>query len=264
VVLEETPVQGNNDVANLSAVTENLGTIVYRTGEVEIDYSIMPGYRYEMTENSASDKNFEWTYTFYPPQTNTYIRSNLAQSYVKIKWQSKRLVDESKWQFALSRATTGHVREGLNTFVAFVDLDGNGVWSENEPMGVTRNVNVGWSGTDVEIEITNAGVRFDLGFEANSVARETSVKVKRLKVNEKTENAYGKIANPLFLDFNIGDRTMLHDGDFMKGAELDIDWNTFAKDVLSSKMVVDSKMNITVTYKLVGMLCLINSINRII
>ena len=64
-----------------------------------------------------------------------------------------------------------------------------------------------------------------------------------------TDNSYGKILNPQILDFNIGNRSELLDLDFMKGADFDIDWSAFSKDVLESPMVKNSKMNVTsVTY----------------
>ena len=247
IILKESPISGDNFKANIVAIDDVVGGVEYRTGRMEIDFASLPKYRYEITGNTKLAEASKGAYTFYEPPTNTYLRTNLSQSYMKICWESKRLADESKWEFALSRATTGHIREGKNTFVAFVDLNGDGKWNESEPMGVARNIDVGWNGTEVEIEITNNGTRFNLDFgtDPNYVSRETNVKLIRYMVNGKTENAYGKIANPLIHNFSIENRDVLHDGDFMKGVELDIDWNTFGKDVLSSKMVVDSKMNVT-------------------
>jgi len=247
-VLEETPIQGVNDAANLSAVTENIGTLIYRTGEMEIDFSALSSYRYELEDE---------TYMFYHPQTNTYIRSNLDQSYVKIHWQSKRLVDESKWEFALSRASTGHVREGLNTFVAFVDIDGNGEYTEGEPMGIARNVNVGWNSANVEIQLADGGPatpRYALGLDsgAESIARSTRIDMKRVQINSLVGNSYGKVedTNPYILGRDIANRVYLHEGDFMNATDFDIDWSAFKADVLNSKMVVNGKMNVTtVTYR---------------
>ena len=250
LVLEETPIRGENGKANLSAVTENHGSLVYHTGLTEIDFAALPKYRYEISEKDKD--NFDYTYTFYPPATNTFIRTNLEQSYVKIVWQSKRLADESKWSFALSRANSGYLREGLNTFVAFVDLDGNGEYTDGEPMGVTRNVNVGWNSANVDIQLTDNGSRFGLGMTEGetSLTRETNVKVSRLLVNGQSSVNNLKIVNPLILDFNIRNRGDLHDGDFMKNDELDIDWSAFDKDVLQSPMVKNNKMNVTsVTYR---------------
>ena len=243
-VLVETVIPGNTDAGNISKGRDPVGTIHYPSAQAEIDFTALQGYVYYNIEAG--------TYSFAPYSTNAYMRLDMQNSYVKICWQSMRVPGESSWNFSLSKPAKGHVREGLNTFVAFVDLDSDGEYTLGEPMGVTRNVDVGWNAADVEIQISDDGYRFGLGMETdeNSVSRETNVKVYRYMVNGKTDNAYGKIANPLILDYSIGNRNDLHDGDFMQGAELDIDWNSFGKDVLSSKMVVDGKMNVTsVTYR---------------
>ena len=236
-IMREEPITGNNYMANISA-SEVVGTVEYRTGVVDIDFAALPKYRYDMLDS----------YTFYAPATNTYIRSNLAQSYVKITWESKRLADESKWEFALSRATAGHIREGLNTFVAFADIDGNGAYTVGEPLGIARNVDVKWNSASFEIELTyDESTRAAIGIssDAPEAVRNARLIVNRSLVNGKPSTSSGGIQNPVIIEREIGSRTYIHEGDLLKAADFDIDWSNFTRDVLNSKMVTGANMNVT-------------------
>ena len=236
-IMREEPITGNNYMANISA-SEVVGTVEYRTGVVDIDFAALPKYRYDMLDS----------YTFYAPATNTYIRSNLAQSYVKITWESKRLADESKWEFALSRATAGHIREGLNTFVAFADIDGNGAYTVGEPLGIARNVDVKWNSASFEIELTYDGSKraaIGISSDAPEAVRNAHLTVKRFLVNGLDSSGYGQILNPIIIEREIGNRTYIHEGDLLEAADFDIDWSKFPNDVLNSSMVTGSKMNVT-------------------
>ena len=67
----------------------------------------------------------------------------------------------------------GHVREGLNTFVAFFDIDANGEYSPGEPYGFVRDVDVGWNYAKTAIELTDTcavAPRYNLTAGGNSSA----------------------------------------------------------------------------------------------
>ena len=240
MTLKETPIVGKTDIANITAGGENVGTINYVTGSVEIDFPSIQKYRFESND----------TFSFYTPATNTYIRSNLSQSYFKIEWQSKRLLGESMWMFSLARATTGHVHEGLNTFEIFADLNGDGIYNSNEPLAVVKNVDVGWNGADIEVELKDTHAipaRFELGLdtEDTSISRNTSIAVKRYSVDGQVKNSYGSVKDANILSRNIGSRVYLNEGDFIGSGEYDIDWTSFDADVNKSTMVVNGKMGVT-------------------
>ena len=221
-----------------------IGAVDYYTGECEINFDMIPrklGYNSDKMEITGI-ANGDWG-------------MDVKSSYFKIKYSATRVQGSAPWEFMLTDANTGHLREGLNTFKAFVDLDGSGTYTVGEPFGILRDVDVKWNQCKIDIEVKDPSehlLRADLGFsddEASS-SRNTLIKVYRKAVNGKTDNSYGKIVNPFLFELNIGNRTYLHEGDFLRNGEFDVDWNTFKADVLNSAMVANGKMNVTnVTYR---------------
>ena len=235
-----------------------VGDLDYNTGTVTIDFSQLQGYLY-IGANS-------WGY-YQPAPSNAYERLDLSKSYVKVLWSSRRIAGESQWEFSLSTATAGHVREGANTFMAFVDLDGNGAWSQGEPMGIVRNVNVGWSGASFEVEMTETSPicpRPALNYtvpdsedsdngssttgSASTNAASSHVYVYRYAVDEYKPPS--SLVNRLILDKDIGDRSYLHEGDFLAKGVYDIDWAHFQNEVVLNPTVYGNEFPVTsVTYR---------------
>ena len=54
----------------------------------------------------------------------------------------------------LRNANDGHIREGLNTFVCFVDADGDGEYTTGELIGAVRGVDIGWCKAKVSCRMT--------------------------------------------------------------------------------------------------------------
>lgn len=132
-----------------------VGTINYVTGLATIDF-----------EKIA----FKWLYGEYLDEDTGYWHysaSDLSRAYVKVRWTSRlprqgypmtvNLSDpiEVDGNNGTAYASRGRLREGRNTFVAFIDLDDDGVWDPGEPYGVASDVDVGWSQADVAIEMTD-------------------------------------------------------------------------------------------------------------
>lgn len=248
------PIPNDEDKANVAIINTNVGTLMYATGEVRIDFAAVPKYRYQT----------DGLITYGLPSTNTYIRSNLETSYVMISWRSKRLVSESKWEFALCSAAEGRLYEGLNTFVAFVDLDGNGEYTYGEPMGVTRDVNVSWNGTEIEIEMTADGKIAPnvalAGSDENSGSGSSAegeaetdwshVYVYRTAIDGYSRTGYGGILNPLVVEAEVGSRTYVNELDLIRENDFEFDSATFTRDVMTSPMVTSGRLAVTsVTYK---------------
>ena len=254
--LTELMIPGDSDNAYLAKVSETVGTISYQTGDVTIDLSQLQGHVYYLSDS---------TYTFYKPsESNAYTRIDLSKSYMKVSWESKRIAGESLWEFALSRADSGHVREGANTFVVFADLDGNGSWSKGEPMGVVRNVDVGWSESSFEVALTSespicprpslavsggdgSGSSGESG-SVNTNSMSSHIFVYRYAVDEY--NPPSAISYGPILDKEIGGRTYLHEGDFLSDVDFDIDWKEFQSAVMRNAVVWGTGFPVTsVTYR---------------
>ena len=138
---------------------QEVGTVDYDTGKVTIDFSnealcgILLGNPGETVAEG---------------ETPTYDLLNLDQSYVLVTWNSSATAGSLNRTLYLSDADDpgdisgrfDHVREGLNTFIAFVDRDGDGAYSAGEPYGFVRGVDVGWSGAEFEIELTETSPVF--------------------------------------------------------------------------------------------------------
>ena len=134
-----------------SAMNEaNVGEINYQTGTVVIDLSKMQG---EMMYDRVT----------YSTGNVDYSLVDLSVSQVKVEWESKFAAQGFPQTYYLADSATaedgvvsrGRLREGKNIFAAFIDLDGSGAWTPGEPYGAVANVDVGWSGTSCEIEMTD-------------------------------------------------------------------------------------------------------------
>ena len=130
-----------------------VGTIDYETGDVVMDLARMQDYLYSVD----GDKSYQF---FEPGASNEWKRLDLSKSYMQIRWNGKVLSDGRKWETSLSEPNVlGHLREGKTMFVVFADGDGNGLWTPGEPYGVVTDIDVGWAGTSVEVELTDISSR---------------------------------------------------------------------------------------------------------
>ena len=122
----------------------------------------------------------------------------------------------------------GRLKEGLNTIEAFIDLDANGVYTPGEPLGIVKDVNIGWDKVpELLVELRDdpfAGARFVIAPQSNATTR---VRVVRTAINgvklAKPRAVYAKT-----LDLREG-RTFT-EVDFIKDGEFDFDWAYLAAD----------------------------------
>ena len=148
-----------------STVREVVGQINYQTGEVTLDLSKLQGRYYYDSEETRLEGTERWA---------ERKCAELSRSYVRIDWSSKQTSTGYPKTFYLADAevnsalnpSRGHLCEGENWFEAFVDMDGDGQYSAGEPYGFKRGVDIGWSGTEFEIELTDTNpvfgrLRFD-------------------------------------------------------------------------------------------------------
>ena len=157
----------------------------------------------------------------------------------------------------------GYLREGKTTFVVYAGAASNVTASAGSIMGVVRNVDVGWSGASFEVELTEASpicprpsLAAALGTTSSSSgssepdtgATSSHIYVYRYAVDEYNPPSslnYG----PVF-DKEIGNRTSLHEGDFLSDADFDLDWRNFQTDVMGNIAVREGLFPVTsVTYR---------------
>ena len=127
-----------------------VGWINYATGEIELDFTDVAlqsaAFVSEIGTAGAGD-NAQAT------ESRTVL--DLTRAYVKFSWSAKLVKQGSMSELYLSDADEGYVREGKNTFIAWADKDGSGTWQPGEPYGIVRDVDVSWSGTTADLELTD-------------------------------------------------------------------------------------------------------------
>ena len=136
---------------------QEVGTVDYKTGAVTIDFNAkyMTGLMIGDPSEGAAEG-----------EEKLYDLLNLDQSYVLVTWNSSATVGALNRTVYLSdadkdvTASRGWVREGLNTFIAFVDETGDGKYTPGEPFGFVRDVDVGWSGAKLDIELSRTSPVF--------------------------------------------------------------------------------------------------------
>ena len=137
------------------SLENTVGSINYSSGEVVIDFSKCRG-EFVVGQSGSHityfpDESFfviKWDGVV--PNSSTALTVHLRDPLPAYAEASGGIWEESKNK----HPSKGAVREGLNTFVAFLDLNSDGTWSPGEPYGVVPNVDVSWAGTSFKIELT--------------------------------------------------------------------------------------------------------------
>jgi hypothetical protein len=97
------------------------GTINYRTGEFTLDFSdkeVWDDYGYEVDDKTGDLTEYKRT-EFMGVATYSYgVMPGKSNTYTLVKPES------------------GYMREGINNFFVFADLNGNGRWDDKEPAGI--------------------------------------------------------------------------------------------------------------------------------
>ena len=118
---------------------ERVGTIDLTTGDFEFDMAAMitlsPNYTYHDTEAAA------WSY-----------KEAIFKMVYKATIPS---VQSERFQVSLAKADKGFMKGGRNTILAFYDNDDNGEYTAGEPFGVLTDVEIGWAGRELDIELTD-------------------------------------------------------------------------------------------------------------
>lgn len=170
----------------------------------------------------------------------------------------------------------GRLNGGLNSFVAFLDLDGNSKYTAGEPMGCVPNVLVAWRSASLDVGLADTSpitTRFDLsdfyaptdreaikgiwdGDWTNlyvgvaSGGRYERVRIIRTLVNDINVHKLG-IPDCTVLDrtFSLDSRPYVCELDILSQNGPDIDWNDFADEVVTA--LGNNADPVTATYRVV-------------
>lgn len=249
---------------------ERAGEIDLQTGEATMDLSPLKQYATQLTSRTDSAGN---------TQTVTGAVWPLTDALIRINYSSKvPTVQKNKLTVSLSNPVSGYLKEGLTTFVAFVDLNSDNTYTPGEPMGMVRNVDVGWGTCSFDMELTDLNpvsprVRLsdlindreeffgtESGNYTNVVAGTLSGgRFERLRVIRSWVDGIrcADLGVPYrqVLDtwVNIEDcRDYLFEGDFLTDEVLDIDWEYMVSEVLNNSNVRNRNLLVTnVAYRVV-------------
>ena len=266
-------------IGGVIAGEQAVGTVDYKTGKVTVNFDAerMNGMMLGDTESVAEGEGGEAKQE--EKDDSTYDLLNLEQSYVIVTWSSCTTLGSFNQTLYLSDAGSsvsslsgGYVREGLNTFVAFVDSDGNGEYTPGEPFGVARDVDVGWDGAKLRIDLTTMSAitpRVDIWtgisdrasnfdketygeYDSRNLASDSGtfsglnleltlpekdsvrVRVVRYAVDGFFTYSCG-VTNRVVLDrdFTRGVDDSFSEADFLSSDEFDIDWQYLKSEVAS-------------------------------
>ena len=168
-------------------------------------------------------------------------------------------LQDNKLEIFLGLSGSGYVRGGKNTIVAFYDLNRDDEYTPGEPMGMVKDVDVGWRNGKVELELTDTNPiisRIDLSTgvsDRNQLwgidgARDMTNTVGRLMENQfervRVVRSYTTVTRQLadgsllterfnlpvkrvVLDkvMNMSQRPFLFEGDILGKGDLDLDWD---------------------------------------
>ncbi len=247
-----------------------IGEIDYKNGIVTVDFTKLQGEIVELAEgvkvyHDLSTAHIKFTWTSIVPSDSTTFSLNLADpksAELEKESDSGSSGGASGDEESTSRQLSmGRLREGNNTFIAWLDKDNNGEYSVGEPYGVVTDVDVGWNSAKAKIELTEVTpqlARMDLqalitagNFEAANdatdrgatglgtpnvapatigtnmpvVTKNAHIRIKRDKVN------IGQMTSPEVLSAVLYDKVLdlnvhpyLTEADILAGGGYDLDW----------------------------------------
>ena len=222
------------------------GSINYETGRITLELGNMVE-NVALNHTSGEGKGWDYQQTMHP-----------HKAYVKIEYMSSVPEQTLPAKFYLSDANDassisgGHVREGMNTFTAFADLNNNSVYDPGEPFGMVRNIDVGWQeikGLTISLsstspvlprfkpydyaaaaasnELENADVEFEYEVELPVITDRPDlnyVKIVREYVN-------GIEVQPVTVfEKEIDAASVITEADILRKGVYDLDWQTLAAD----------------------------------
>ena len=185
---------------------ERIGEIDFLTGDFTLSLAQLKGY-------FMKEDNIDLTHYFYrlsySVQVPTLQTRNLAVS--------------------LATPDEGLLKEGTASFTAFIDLNGNGAYDPDEPIGFAKDVEIGWDRVvSLAIEMADksaaAGERFAYGDDVES-----------LRIIRTAFNGEMPVKRRIVYSRNAADsaRKTVFEGDLVTAGKFGLDWSGLRADILA-------------------------------
>ncbi len=147
----------------------------------------------------------------------------------------------------LDEADTGYIKEGTNTFFCFLDLNGDGLWTADEPAGIPAPTGdnrigdgtssaaadithqVGWDCSSLAVTLTDSAMGYiRYSWDASTIAPTNGVydvlfsRLESFKIIDysTTNNNYAT-----FRKYISSTRPFIHEGDFLAFDQFGMEWN---------------------------------------
>lgn len=234
-----------------------VGSIDYTSGKYELDLSV-------------------WTGSVYA-DTNDVVTASPTNSFITASYQYALTEDFPK-TFYLTQAdpstaavpSRGYLKEGLNYFMAFIDLSGDGNWNVNEPFAISETfaTDIGWDLNKVNFDLRDTidgGLRFSINGSTSDDAvwgqaagseggggEGTAIKNTRVRVYRTQINTFSNGVRRVVLDKILtGGRDSIHEGDFLAEGDFGFDWGfpgtTYTPSFAVYEVYLDRDADITST-----------------
>ena len=160
----------------------------------------------------------------------------LPQHFFRIAYQAKIPAEQTKClNISLATPDKGSLTEGTASFVAFIDIDGNGEFTPGvEPIGIAKDVAIGWDQVpSLSIEMTDtsvaAGKRFAFGDDVETL------RIIRTSINGEEEGVkrrivYSRTASDV-------KRKTVYEGDLLTNNKFGLDWTSLRADIMAMEGV---------------------------
>ena len=192
------------------------GWVNYVNGDIQIDFS----------EETYRDTDATYVLAAGEQQRVIY-HYDLTRAFWRVRWMGRLVEDGAVKAFSLSKADSGHLREGVNTFVAFADADGDGAYTPGELMGIARNVNIGFD-TIPELAINLQrepadGMRFLVPAQTDGAGLVRVVRTAVNGVETEPRAVYSRRVD-------LSEGRAFTEADLVKNGEYDFDWRRLVSD----------------------------------
>lgn len=198
-------------------------------------YLVMVGERVGKVDIVTGDFDFDMS------KVGKYFMGDsgvsLKQGFLRIRYSTKiPALQISELSVSLASADRGSLSEGVTAFTAYLDLDGDGFTPGRDPLGIAKDVQVGWDKVPAfTIELTDSSPAAGKRFVYDDTVE--NLKIIRTEINGSETFLNGeKVKRRIVYSRNAADfaGNIVHEGNFVTSGKFGLDWNALRGDVRSA------------------------------